>query len=72
MGQTDIIAVLKKHGEMTQAEIVERTDMSKSSVRNSINRLIRKREIERTPIREGKTGPPFCKYRLKGEQDDTG
>jgi len=66
MTQTEVLAALKKHGELTVPEIAEHTNANPHTVAQSVVKLKRKHEIEETPIKDRKRQGPLYKYRLKG------
>lgn len=65
MSQSDVIAMLKKHGELTTDGIKEKLgDVSRQSVKNAITRLRQQGLLEVRQVKTSKTSSHY-KYRLK-------
>jgi len=65
MTQTEVVAVLKKHGAMTKEEITERTGINPTTLNKTLTYMRRSGTIESEKV--PKKGKPY-KYRLKEER----
>lgn len=64
MTQADVIAALKKHGELTRIELAEHTGINPDTLRKTLRYMKRNGMIESEEVPKGRGSRPH-KYRLK-------